>query len=89
MLISPVAPKEVAHNGLCTPQGAEKDYWNGIGQMTKGNGVNLRHKCMCNALNKEGRGDMSPKGFMTGEGKTSKARFTLFHCTYVVTDSPD
>ena len=40
-LISPVAPKMVAHNGLYTPQGDEKDYRNDIGPVTRGINIGM------------------------------------------------
>ena len=48
-LVRPGAPK-VAHNGLYTPQGAEKDYRNDIGPVNRGNivksiGTYLNVKC--------------------------------------------
>ena len=38
-MISPSVPIEVAHNGLYISQGAEKDYMNDIGSVTRGNNV--------------------------------------------------
>ena len=68
-LISPVAPNKVAHNGSFTPQGAEKDYRNDIGPVTRGNNVK-RIETLCeNALYKNIIYCLyynSPHGNMTG-----------------------
>ena len=50
-MISPVRQK-VAHNGLYTPQGAEKDYRNDIGPMTRGNNVK-RIETLCKMCDKK------------------------------------